>query len=164
MHRARIVAAAVVVLVVALGTGAYLWVRAVYVLPGASCGAVGGEISAQTRLLTGASGTPRCFLAAARTCAAAGIRVHSPGTEGSTDYVFVVSAGGVPGRCRVTEYSQDGWYLGIGRVRVTGCREAPVTGKGVVLSCPNRFGPVLILIPPVVAGPYLQTGSAASPG
>jgi hypothetical protein len=70
------------------------------------------------------------------------------GTESATDYVFIINAGGVPGRCRVTEYSQDEWYLGIGTVKVTGCREASVTGKGVVLSCPNLSGPVLI--PPVV--------------
>jgi len=162
MRRARVVVAAVVVLVVALGTGAYLWARAVYVLPGASCGAVGGELDAQTRLLTGASRAPRCFLAAARTCASAGVRVRSQGTESATDYVFVISAGAVPGRCRVTEYSQDAGYLGTGRVQVTGCREASVTGQGVVLSCPNRSGPVLI--PPAVAGPYLRTGSAARPG
>lgn len=161
MRRTRIVVTAVVVFVVALGTGVYLWVQAVYVLPGASCGAVDGGMSGQTRLLAGASRAPQCFLAAARTCAAAGIRVHSPGTEGSTDYVFIINAGGVPGRCRVTEYSQDGWYLGIGRVKVTGCREASVTGKGVVLSCPNLSGPVLI---PAAVTRFPATGSAASPG
>jgi hypothetical protein len=150
MRRARIVVAAVVVLVVALGTGVYLWVQAVYVLPGASCGTVGGLIWARTRLLTGASGTPQCFLAAARTCASAGIRVHTQGTESSTDYVFIINAGGVPGRCQVTEYTQDRWYLGTGRVQVTGCREASVTSKGVALSCPNMSGPGLI--PPAVTG------------
>jgi hypothetical protein len=159
MRRARIVVAAVVVFVVALGTGAYLWVQAVYVLPGASCGTVDGEIGAQTRLIAGDSGTPRCFLAAARTCASAGIRIHSQGTESAIDYVFVISAGGVPGRCHVSEYSQYRWYLGIDTIQETGCLEASVTGKGVVLSCPNMSGPGLI--PPAVAGPYRQTGSAA---
>jgi hypothetical protein len=161
MGRARIVVTAVVVFVVALGTGVYLWVQAVYVLPGAGCGVVVGELNGQTRLLAGASRAPRCFLAVARTCAAAGIRVHSPGTESSIDYVFAVNAGGVPGRCRVTEYSQYRWYLGIGTVKVTGCREASVTGKGVVLSCPDLSGPALI--PPAVTR-FPATGSAASPG
>jgi hypothetical protein len=36
MSRARVVVTAVVVFVIALGTGAYLWVQAVFVLPGAS--------------------------------------------------------------------------------------------------------------------------------
>jgi hypothetical protein len=161
MRRARIVVTAVVAFVVALGTGVYLWVQAVYVLPGASCGAVSGGLSDQTRLLVGASRAPQCFLAAARTCAAAGIRVHSPGTDSSTDNVFIINAGGVPGRCRVTDYSQDWSALGPGHVKVTGCREASVTGKGVVLSCPKLSGPVLI--PPAAAG-LPATGSAASPG
>jgi hypothetical protein len=149
MRRTRNVVTAVAVFVAALGTGVYLWVQAEYVLPGASCGAVSGAISDQTRLFTGASRTPYCFVAAARTCAAAGIRIHVPGTENSTDYVWVINAGGVPGRCLVTEYSQELSFLGPGRVEVTECREASLTGKGVMLSCPN-LGP--ILIPPAVAG------------
>ena len=105
MRRARVVVTAVVVFVIALGTGAYLWVQAAFVLPGASCGEVDGLLSGQTRLIAGASRAPQCFLAAARTCASAGIQVYSQGTEGATDYVFIINAGGVPGRCRVTEYS-----------------------------------------------------------
>ena len=161
MSRARVVVTAVVVFVIALGTGAYLWVQAVYVLPGASCGADDGIIGGQTRLFAGAPRAPQCFLAAARTCASAGIQVYSQGTEGATDYVFIINAGGVPGRCGVTEYTQDPWYLGIGTVKVTGCREASVTGKGVVLSCPNLSGPGLI--PPAVTR-LPATGLAASPG
>jgi hypothetical protein len=149
MRRAHVVVTAVVVFVVVLGTGAYLWVQAVFVLPGASCGADNGVVGGQTRLFAGAPRAPQCFLAAARTCASAGIRVHSQGTESATDYVFVINAGGVPGRCRVTEYTQDRSFLGgIGTVRVMGCREVSVTGNGVVLSCPNMSGPGLI--PPVV--------------
>jgi hypothetical protein len=148
MRRSRIVVAAVVVFVVALGTGAYLWVQAVFVLPGASCGEVYGLLSGQTRLTAGAPRAPQCFLAAVRTCASAGIRVHTQGVETSIAFVFIVDAGGVPGRCRVTEYSQEGSYLGIGTVNVTGCQEESVTGKGVMLSCPNLSGPALI--PPVV--------------
>jgi hypothetical protein len=152
MRKAVIVATTVVVLVVALGTSGYLWVRAAYFLPGASCGTVGASgLDDQTRLVTGASRAPQCFLAAARTCAAAGLRVvHTYAGEGSTDYVFIINAGGAPGRCQVTEYSQYGDFLGPARVRVTGCREESVTSKGVLLSCPNLSGTALI--PPAVAG------------
>jgi hypothetical protein len=149
-----IVAASVVVFVVTLGTGAYLWWHAVSVLPDASCGTVSAwGLDNQTRLVTGAARAPQCFVAAARTCVAAGIRVHSQATESATDYVFIVSPGGAPGRCQVTEYSQYGFYLGTGTVHVTRCQEESVTGKGVLLSCPNLSGPALI--PPVVAG-FLQ--------
>jgi hypothetical protein len=149
MRKVLIVATTVVVFVVGLGTGAYLWVHATFVLPGASCGTVGSfGLDDQTRLATGASGAPQCFLTAARTCAAAGIRVHSQAGESATSYVFIINAGGAPGRCQVTEYSRDEFYLGTGPVQVTGCREASVTSKGVLLFCPNLSGPALI--PPTV--------------
>ena len=160
MRRSRIVVAAVVVFVVALGTGAYLWLQAVYVLPGASCGVVEGELSGQTRLTAGAPRAPQCFLAASRTCASAGIRVHTQGTETSVSFVFIVDAGGAPGRCQVTEYRQEESFLGVGTVKVTGCRESPVTGSGVVLSCPDLSGPALI--PPVVT--TSPPTSPATPG
>jgi hypothetical protein len=152
MRKVLIVAAVVVVFVVALGTGGYLWVRATLVLPTASCGTVnpGGGLDSQTRLVTGASGAPQCFLAAARTCKAAGIHAPVHGTESSTDYVFIIGAGGVPGRCQVTEYRQDESFLGRGSVRATQCQEASATSKGVVLSCPDLSGP--ILIPSVISG------------
>jgi hypothetical protein len=38
MRKVLIVAGAIVVFVVALGAGGYLWVRVTYVLPTASCG------------------------------------------------------------------------------------------------------------------------------
>jgi hypothetical protein len=72
------------------------------------------------------------------------------GTESASDYVFIIGAGGASGRCQVTEYSQDASFLGVGRIRVTGCREASATSKGVLLSCPDLSGQALI--PPVVAG------------
>jgi len=147
--RARVVAV-VVACVLGLGTGVYFWARAVYVLPDASCGVVSGGVVAPARLASGPPRAPRCFLAAARRCATAGIRVHTQGTEQATDYVFIVGGGGPPGKCRVTEYSQDRSYLGIGLVRVTGCRETSATSRGVLLSCPMLPGP--IQIPPSVAG------------
>lgn len=152
MRKVLIVAATVVVFVVALGTGGYLWVRATYFLPNASCGTVnpGGGLDSQTRLITGAPRAPQCFLAAARTCKAAGIHAHVQGTESATDYVFIIGAGGAPGRCQVTEYRQDASFLGPGRVRATKCQKASATSKGVLLSCPDLSGQTLI--PPVIAG------------
>jgi len=128
------VVAAVVSCVLALGTAAYFWVRAVYVLPDASCGAVSWGA---------ADPATQCFAAAARRCATAGIRVHAQGTEQATDYVYIIGRG-APSRCPVTEYSQDRSYLGIGTVRVAGCRETSATSSGVLLSCPRLPEPIQI--------------------
>ena len=151
MRKVLIVAAAIVVFVVALGASGYLWVRAAYVLPTASCGRVdpGDGLDSQTRLLTGTPRAPQCFLAAARTCKAAGIHAHVQGTESATDYVFIVGTGGTPGRCQVTEYSQYASFLGPGRIQATKCQEASATSKGVLLSCPDLSGQALI--PSVIA-------------
>jgi hypothetical protein len=141
MRRARIVVAAVVVLVVALGTGVYLWVQAVYVLPGASCGTVGGLIWARTRLLTGASGTPQCFLAAARTCASAGIQVHTQGTESSTDYVFIINAGEYQAGARSPNTARTGgtWAPAGSRSRDAGRRPSRARAScSLALTCPGR--------------------------
>jgi hypothetical protein len=128
MGKRAIVLTAVVAIVTELAAGAYLWVQATYVLPAASCGqwAMAGQ-------LPGAPGAAQCFTAAARTCAAAGIRVHWQGAETATDHVYVIRAGGTPGRCQVTDYSQLRW-LTPGRVETAACN-ASVTSAGVALSC-----------------------------
>jgi hypothetical protein len=134
MRKSLVVAASVVAVVAALGTGGYLWVRAQYTLPGASCDV-----------------NPQCFVAAARRCAPAGIRIRMQGTESATDYVFLIRAGGTPRRCQVTVYRQL-LSLGFpGPVQVSQCREAPVSREDVQVSCPGK--PALIPGPPWLIGP-----------
>lgn len=142
MQRWRIVTISLVVLVVSLGTGVYLWLHATFVLPDPTCGAV-GSWGAEYPLQPADARARQCFLAAALTCKAESIRVHAQGTESATDYVFSIRPGGAPGRCQVTEYSQDR-FMGAGPVHVTGCREASANSQGVTVSCPKVPVPVLI--------------------
>ena len=121
--------------------GGYLWVQATLVLPSASCGS--GGAADQTLYSTAAqvrseSASRQCFLAAARTCAAAGVAVHAPGTDESEDLVYVIDAAKSPGECRVTEYSQETGPLGLQGVRAEACQGTPVAGYGVLISCPGR--------------------------
>jgi hypothetical protein len=111
--------------------GGYLWVQATLVLPSASCGS--GGAADQTLYSTAAqvrseSASRQCFLAAARTCAAAGVAV----------LVYVIDAARSPGECRVTEYSQETGPLGLQGVRAEACQGTPVAGYGVLISCPGR--------------------------
>jgi hypothetical protein len=71
MGKRAIVLTSVITAVTALAAGAYLWVQATYALPAASCG-----LWAMPGQLPGTPGAAQCFAAAARTCAAAGVRVH----------------------------------------------------------------------------------------
>jgi hypothetical protein len=150
MRRAIIAALTGAALLAAAGGGAWWWHSRV-TLPQASCGMVYGEPSAQTRLISGDSRAPGCFLLSARTCAAAGIRLHAQGVDSSTDYVWIISPGGKRGACQVTQYSQDSGPFGYGTVRTGHCQEAAVSGKGVTLACPGLAEAVLI--PATVAGP-----------
>lgn len=139
MRRVVIVMA---VLAGAFAVGGYLWVQATFVLPSASCGS--GGAANQTLYSTAAqvrseSGSRQCFLAAARTCAAAGVAVHAPGTDGSEDLVYVIDAARSRGECRVTEYSQETGPLGRGDVRAEACQGTPVADYGVLISCPGRY-------------------------
>ena len=137
MRRVVIVMA---VLAGAFAVGGYLWVQATSVLPSASCGSGGAanqySTAAQVR---SESGSRQCFLAAARTCAAAGLAVHVPGIDGSEDLVYVIDTAGSRGECRVTEYSQEGGPLGLGDVHAAACQGTPVAGYGVLISCPGRY-------------------------
>jgi hypothetical protein len=148
--RRAIIAAVIGAALLATVGGAYWWHSRV-TLPQASCGMVYGEPSAQTRLISGDSRAPGCFLLSARTCAAAGIRLHAQGTDSSTDFVWIISPGGSRGACQVTQYSQDGGPFGYGVVRTGHCQKAAVSDKGVTLACPGLAGAVLI--PATVAGP-----------
>lgn len=139
MGKRAIALTAVITVVTGLTAGAYLWVQATYVLPAASCG-----LWAMPGQLPGAPGAAQCFAAAARTCAAAGVRVHWQGTETATDDVYVIRAGGTPGRCQVTAYSQVR-SLAPGPVKAAAC-QASVTDAGVAISCPPV--PTTIMIRP----------------
>jgi hypothetical protein len=130
MGKRAIVLTSVMTAVTALAAGAYLWVQATYVLPAASCG-----LWAMPGQRPGTPGAAQCFAAAARTCAVAGVRVHWQGTESGTDDVYVIRAGGTPGRCQVTAYSQVRSIGPPGRVE-TGACQASVTDAGVEISCP----------------------------
>ena len=128
MRRVVIVMA---VLAGAFVLGGYLWVQATIVLPSASCGS--GGAADQTLYSTAAqvrseSGARQCFLAATRTCAAAGVAIHAPGTEESDDLVYVIDAAGSRGECRVTEYSQETGVLGPHSVQAEACQGTPVAG------------------------------------
>lgn len=129
------------VLAGAFAVGGYLWVQATFVLPSASCGsggAVGQTLYSTAAQVRSESRSRQCFLAAARTCAAAGVAVHAPGTEESDDLVYVIDAARSRGECRVTEYSQETGMLGPRAVRAEACRGTPVAGYGVLISCPGR--------------------------
>jgi hypothetical protein len=137
MGKGAIVLTAVIAILTALAAGAYLWVQATFVLPAASCGlAMPGQ-------LPGAPAAAQCFAAAARTCASAGVRVHWQGGESATDVVYVIRAGGTPGRCQATAYSQVR-SLVPGSVKAAACT-ASVTSTGVAISCPPA---VTIVISP----------------
>ena len=129
MGKRAITLTSVITVVTALAGGAYLWVQATYVLPAASCG-----LWAMPGQLPGTPGTAQCFAGAARICAAAGVRVHWQGTESSADDVYVIRAGGTPGRCQVTDYSQVRSIGLPGQVKTSAC-QASVTDAGVVISC-----------------------------
>ena len=128
MGKRSVVLTAVVAVVTELLAGAYLWLQATYVLPAASCGqwAMGGQ-------LPGTPGAAQCFAAAARTCAAAGVRVHWQGVESATDHVYMIRAGGTPERCQVTDYYQVRW-LTPGQATTATCNTS-VTSAGVAISC-----------------------------
>jgi hypothetical protein len=139
MGKRAIALTAVVTVVTALAAGTYLWVQATFVLPAASCG-----LSAMPGQLPGTPGAEQCFAAAARTCAATGVRVHWQGVESATDDVYVIRAGGTPGRCQVTAYSQLRSIVP-GTVKAAAC-QASVTDAGVAISCPPV--PTTIMIGP----------------
>ena len=130
MGKRAITLTSVITAVTAVAGGAYLWVQATYVLPAASCG-----LSAMPGQLPGTPRAAQCFAAAARTCAAAGVRVHWQGMEKATDDVYVIRAGGTAGRCQVTAYSQVRSLGPPGLVKAAAC-QASVTGAGVAISCP----------------------------
>jgi hypothetical protein len=140
MSKRAVVLTSVITAVTALAAGAYLWVQATFALPAASCGqwAMPGQ-------LPGTPGAAQCFAAAARTCAAAGVRVHWQGAESGTDWVYVIRAGGTPGRCQVTAYSQVRSIGPPGRVKTAAC-QASVTDAGVAISCPPA--PTALMIRP----------------
>lgn len=95
----------------------------------------------------GTPGAAQCFAAAARTCAAAGVRVHWQGTESATDHVYVIRAGQTPGRCQVTDYSQERSIGLPGRVKAAAC-QASVTDAGVGISCPPVPTTIMIRLGP----------------
>jgi len=130
MSKRAIALTSVITVVTALAAGAYLWVQATYVLPAASCG-----LWAMPGQLPGTPVAAQCSVAAARTCAAAGVRVHWQGVESGTDDVYVIHADGTPGRCQVTAYSQVRSLGPPGEVKAAAC-QASVTGAGVAISCP----------------------------
>jgi hypothetical protein len=161
MRKSLIVAASVAVVVAALAAGGYFWAHATYALPGASCGIV-------PRSRTALDFTPpeQCFVAAARRCAPAGLREHFQGVEHATDAVYVIRAGGAPGRCQVSVYSQE-LSLGVpAPVQVTECRESAVMRRAVTLACPGPPVPQVIGIPdpPKLAPLQAQLASAADCG
>jgi hypothetical protein len=65
--------------------------------------------------------------------------------DSATDDVYVIHAGGTPGRCQVTDYFQVGSIGLPGRVKTAAC-QASVTGAGVAISCPPV--PTIITIGP----------------
>src|SRR5512146_1658168 len=154
MSKRAIVLTLVITALTALPIGTYLWLRATYVLPVASCGqwAMPGQPS-------GTPGAAQCFAAAARTCAVAGVRVHWQGTESATDHVYVLRAGRTPGRCQVTDYLQER-SIGESPVETQAC-QASVTGTGVTISCAS--GATTITETGPNAAPATRTPSGATP-
>jgi hypothetical protein len=123
-------AIAVLTVVAVIAAGVYIWVQATYVLPAASCGLWG--MPGQP---PGTPGAAQCFTTASRTCAGASVRVHWQGVESGADDVYVIRAGGTPGRCQVTAYSQVRSIGFPGQVQTMACH-ASVTDAGVTISCP----------------------------
>ena len=121
-------------------------------LPHASCGYAFGDLSATTQFYTADRGALTCFTAAARTCKAAGLSVGQKGDAG-TDYVFVITSGGTPGHCAVTEYSQRYADVQVAAVNTFQCYEVAVTSQGVTLTCKDPVQDETVLIPAAVSKP-----------
>jgi hypothetical protein len=155
MRTAIIVVTSVVVLLAALGSGAYLWWHKTYDLPGASCGQFN-----PTSMHTTYS-PPLCFAKAAQECKPAGINVWLQGTESATDYVFTIGPAGRPGACPVAVAYQD-WNFVAGKVRHTSCQRMSVSTQAIHLDCTGISGDFTIpLKPPAPPDPLMAQYNSA---